>query len=572
MPRAPRFATAAVGEFFRQLRYAPVEARCRLMDAAEGLAGEIDPARSYPQEFVVYRVTGYRPDLGEDPVMVVGEPLRRDLVSLVQQLSRTVRLPAGYRDREAVSLPEICRRLSISPKTLQRYRRQGLICHYVCDPGGRHRLVCFADALDRFVGSHRRQVGRAATFSRIGAGQEAEIVAAAAALRAVEPLSLNEAARRLARQFGRAHETVRALLRRHDRRVASSIFAEHGPLTRRDRQLLLRAWQRGIGAALLARRFGKTVATIHRAVNRSRGERLAALDLQWVSLPTLDLPEAEAVILYSPVACRDLPVGPAGGDVLEMIETAHGDPAGPDDDREDALIAAFNLLKRRARQGIDGLAPWPSSSALDAIETDLRWAALLKRRLVGLGLPAAVRTIEQHLHRRLGDEPAETVLRLVELALEVISRRIEGLDPSRGQRLERVVSHGLDRALAATSPVSTSGRAAARHLPGSMWLSAAQGEICPWQAWLDLPARRHAHLDTLEPPIAELIRSRYGLAGTRPMTLAELAAAAATTPGAMAARIRRAERRMGREARRHEGTEARSGGDHGRDEQGNTRR
>ena len=44
------------------------------MDAAEDLFNEIKPDQLYPMEFVVYRVTGFRPDSGTFDATVVVRP------------------------------------------------------------------------------------------------------------------------------------------------------------------------------------------------------------------------------------------------------------------------------------------------------------------------------------------------------------------------------------------------------------------------------------------------------------------------------------------------------------------
>ncbi|MHC4989589.1 MAG: helix-turn-helix domain-containing protein [Planctomycetota bacterium] len=345
----PRFQTEAVRDLYAQLQYTPADTRRRQMEAAESLVAEIEAAALYPHDFVVFRVTGYRPTTGSE-VMLVGAALVADLVTLVQRLSETVELRET--ERHALTLQEVRSRLNVSPKTLQRYRRQGLVCHFLHDAKGVRRLHCFADALDRFLERRASQVRLAATFTRLSEADGRWLVEEARRLRRDEGVSLNEAARRLAPRIGRAHETVRAVLRRHDRRADDPVFAERGPLNEREREFLFRAWRFGVSPARLARRFGKAPPTVHHAINRTRADRLVRLDLQWVSLPTFDLPDSEAVILSSPIVTSGLE-DPIDDDVLAMLESARtaGGPTEHVDEVEDALVAAYNLLKRRARVG-----------------------------------------------------------------------------------------------------------------------------------------------------------------------------------------------------------------------------
>src|SRR5688572_1970540 len=92
MPRAPAFKIEALADLLRQLEYAPPETRRRQMDAAERLAGDIQPDLAYPREFVIYRITGYRQEFDE-LVTFAGAALRTDLCNLIQRLSDALNLP-----------------------------------------------------------------------------------------------------------------------------------------------------------------------------------------------------------------------------------------------------------------------------------------------------------------------------------------------------------------------------------------------------------------------------------------------------------------------------------------------
>jgi hypothetical protein len=88
MPRAPAFKISALADLHRQLQYAPPETRKRQLDAAERLINEIDPDIAYPSAFVIFRVTGYRPDdvdmvtfAGAATVVVLGVALSNRLTT-----------------------------------------------------------------------------------------------------------------------------------------------------------------------------------------------------------------------------------------------------------------------------------------------------------------------------------------------------------------------------------------------------------------------------------------------------------------------------------------------------------
>jgi hypothetical protein len=537
---------AEIQELGQQLMYAPAETRRRQMDAAERLLEEVDPRRLYPADFVIYRVTGYRTDRGAEPVTIVGEALVADLITLIQRLSDSLDLPADDRGRRAIPFDELPQRLSVSVKSLQRYRRQGLVCHYVVFADGSRRLACFEDRLKRFVDGHGPKLRRAAAFSRLGSDEHGTVLEEARELRRAG-LSLNAAARELALRHGRAHETMRMLLRRHDRRSGAPIFSDPGPLTPRDEAIIYRAARFGVRPALLAGRFRKSRASIHRAINRRRAEVLRRLDLAWVELPTMDLPDAQTVILSAPAAAGGAHVEGFGGDALLLIERCRGEHEPPVD-QEHGLIAALNLLARRAARAIAGLGERPGSEALDVIETDLRRAAILRRRLVRLGLPAALRAVEQALGRPLWTQPAERIETLMRRAVEVTDRCVGSIDPGRGQRLWHLCGFAMSKAMAALG-AAPPGRAARRHRPGSVRLPDLMNGLIPWSS-LELRLDLVPLVPHLPPRGRALVEARYGLAGERPLSLAELARRTGSSAGAVAAALARAEAMLRGEARR----------------------
>ena len=566
MPPHPRFRVPQIRDLSRQLLYAPADTRRRQLDAAERLVCQIEPDRLYPQDFVIYRITGYRPDLVPPAVALVGEALQVDLITLIQRLSASLDLRPQDAGRRAVGCRELARRLNVSAKTIQRYRKQGLVCHYVLFPDGRKRLACFEDSLSRFRRSRERRIDRAAEFGRLSARDRQSIILEADRLHRLDGRTLNAAARGLAGRHGRAHETVRSILRRHDRGSARPIFDEPGPLAGRDIRLIYRAWRRGVGTARLARRFSKTRPTIHRAINRRRGDLLSGLELRVVKLPTLDRDDAESVILSAPAVTGGLDEvlgstdasGPEGRldrtatDALNLIEAAH---LAPDQDShtEAALIGGYNLLKRRAGGMIARLGGRPASAALDFVETDLRWATLLKRRLVCLGLPSAVRAVEQTLHQPLAAQPSEEIRGLLRRAIEVTAECVEKIDPGRGQRLAHRCGFSMHRTLAVAAHRSVPRRAATRHRPGSISLQRPFGSLNPWQAWLELEPELAGLVGRLAAPGRDLVMLRYGLQGQPPLRAAELAGRFGLKDSAVEAWIRRSEvqlqrlRRNGRE-------------------------
>jgi hypothetical protein len=551
MARSPQFRIPAVADLFAQLRYAPPETRLRQMENAEQLAAEVGPAQTYPRDYVVFRITGYREGGAGDPINLAGEALIGDLAAFVQRISRSVSVPSSHGGRIAIPLADLPDRLNVSERTLKRYRRQGLICHYVDFNAEKKRLACFSDSLERFLKLHGQQVARAASFTRVDETVEQRMIDEARSLRRDARLTLNGAAQVLAAQYDRARETVRGILRRHDRDSERPIFSDRGPLSPHERAIIGRASRCGVSPERLKDRFGRTATTIQRAVNEDRAIFLRSLHLSFVTLPTFEMDDAERIILshrsVTTTLNELLPVTFA----LPFIKAAKAGLAHSTGD-EDAMIGAYNFLKRQSAAKLKRSGLSPTAGMLDEIETHLRWATLLKRRLVCFAFRTAVIAIERNLHRPLDVQPTETIASMLRLATEVVSRSIETIDPSQGQSLEKVCAFSMDRALAALSPAAPGEtRAAARHEADSILLGDLLGSLTPWQTRLSLRPDHAARLSVLngaaiagtkssDVSLRELVELRYGLTGGQPLSLTELARRFNSTPTHVARRLRRA--------------------------------
>lgn len=562
MARPARFRIPDIADLLRQIRYAAASVKARQLQAAEAFVRDIEPHRLYARSDVIHRITGYRPDVDtskDSEPSYVGEPLRADLVNFIVTLSGHLDLSPNHRDRTAIDVETLAARLNVSSRTLHRYRQRGLVLHMVHFPRRGKRLACFEDAWNHFANHHFALVDQATRFSRLDASTRQSIIDDAARMCERDNVTLNEAATRLAEQHGRALETMRGILKRHDRRSNTPIFCEHGPLTDRDLRFITRARRFGINAGTLARRFGKSTTIIHRAQHHYHARKLRDLSITVIELPTFRLPDAESVILGHPAVQRGPMSGQPGAarhgdaladdlpieretDALQLINRLRAE-SEPDPDTVDALTAAYNLLKYRARQAISELPGWPTSRAIDAIETDLRWATRLKVRLIACALPQPLRTIDMHVGRGLDAEPSETIVRLLRAAVDECSDVVEQFNPSRGTRapnLRRIAGYAMDRRLG-REPAGVRGRAAARHSDQSIEITDLFAATCAWQQLVDLSPRLQRVVDRLDEDARDLLTLRYGLGDRAPLGLDALARMHETTITGISRRLSEAE-------------------------------
>jgi hypothetical protein len=536
VPRSPRFLATVVEALHNDLRFAPANTKQRQMEAAEDLISQIESDRLYPMEFVVYRLTGYRPEGGSFDATVVGRALRRDLGILVQALSSQLDLPAHQERGEAIKLDTLATRLGVARRTIQRRRDEGLVLHWVRFEDGSRGLACFPDSLNRFLESS--PIRRSGKWTRLGEAERAAVIETATRLAAESGLGLDAVATSIAADQGRARSTIRGVLLRHDRMAAEPIFTEHGPLSPRDAAVCQRAIGMGVPVAACGRHFGKSVSALHRAMNRARAQRLRALPLHWIDLPTFARSDANQVLLDTADVRINLGWPGAVLDLSE-VESTTGTSGGPARQR---MIVATHWLLARAAAAIDALSEQPTTGEIDTIETDLRWVGRIRAALVEQGLPATMTACEAWLGRSVSSLPQAQALGQLRACLRAGWKVVETLEPRMSNRLESRCVAAVDRMLATRNKPSRL-RASAGHQPGDLQVRWPLRSLVAWP-WLepeDWWLSRRVHLDAA---CGQVLRQRWGLDGIAPSTIQAMADAADSTPTAMRRRLRGIEVRL----------------------------
>lgn len=524
MPRLSALRLAALANLAEQLRYAPRRAALRQLASAVALAGEIDPRRNYPEDWVVQRVTGYRPDI-ERPATLVGEALLGELSAFVERVSESARLTPHDLPRGSLGVEALARRWRVSRRSVERYRRKGLIAHRVRDERNQALLLFTPQAIEQFEASSEDDLRRAGDFSRLDA--DAERRAARLGLRAARRFgwSLTDSARRVALRLDRSPETVRRAMLR-----AADAPRRRSALSARDREVMLMADRRGLPVRRLAQRFGRSEASVRRLILEERARRLRA-----VTLPT---GEWDAEAPDHPAARADLLVEPDSA--LETFLGARDD-APPDPARERALATAHRALLLRAGAGAH--APGrPASSMIDRAETDLRWATLLRARLIHEQRRTIVQAMEGALGAPLESLPPRTLREAHSAALDAAIAATAAFDPARGGRLAAPILLAVQRALArgARTERQSGARATARSVRLDDW----RPRLAPWRRWLDPPPFALQRAQALPERARCAVVLRFGLEGDSPRTVEEIARELHLAPQAASRLLRDAVRSL----------------------------
>ncbi|MEM1331623.1 MAG: hypothetical protein AAGG07_13795 [Planctomycetota bacterium] len=377
MPALSAIKSELLAELAGDLRYAPRLAARRHADRAEALAGEIDPDAWYPEDWLVFRVTGYRPeDAGES--LIVGAAVLADLSALVERLTERLAesldaYPGAVRQAELES------RWGVSPRTIDRARRAGLVARRARDARGKPVLVFTPEAVEAYEARDPRRTTPPSRPRRMTQTERTWVLRRAASYGARLGWGRMKIAQRLAARSGRSAEAIRAML-------ASEGVGPDTPdrLGDRNGRLVVRAERLGIGAAEVAQRLQRPTRSVLRAVTATRcshGQRWTeALDGWFGS--TLDPPGSHGLPGWKPT-----------GEVGHLLARARG--ASPVeaaweramlDWRRALVVGAAELFRVGDRSG-----------TADQASFRLRVASRVVAVLAMAELPVIVRTVEDRL-------------------------------------------------------------------------------------------------------------------------------------------------------------------------------
>jgi len=463
-----------------------------------------------------------------------------DLAALAMRLSARAPLSPADLPGGALTLAEAASQLGVTPRSLQRWRRQGLACVRLATPrGSRSGLSAEAMAWCRanLLPGVRSRRHDAASRERL---DRAILVEGAAGG------SLHEVARRAARIAGVSLATARRAAAKAESRGTVPRLDRRQAVSAVRRAAAWRAWRRGAPLEALALATGRQASSALRAVRRGRSERLRTLRLDMRPLATFAREDAEGTILAPPGVRRGLPVGEWPREASDFLARFTAGPARERPQPVDAhRLAALRFLVWKAAAEARTLRGSDPGPAVDRVETRLRWAARLRIALVERALPGAIERIQAMRGGRLQGLPPASMRKAL---MEAVRSACRAVDTATGSelgferpRLVALAAMEAERALSGASWLrpGTAGRDSSVELPRGM------RESCvPWSAVVPLRddlagvAARSSHSG------AGLLVRRMGWDGEAPATPAEAASALGLHPRIAARRTAEAFRAL----------------------------
>lgn len=507
----------------QQARLGSSERRLELLDRAEELLAEIDSNRHYPFEFLCFRITGYRPDTTSLLVMA-GEDVRHDLRLLLRDLAATVSQPIEEASEPVLTVAEVSERYNVSTRTVNRWRRQGLIARRFLIEG-RSRVGFLESSLRRFVESHREQVDRGSRFRHLTDDERETIIRRARRMASVGGQGrLAEITRRIARKMERSPETIRTTLKTYDRENPDRpIFPRSSaPLDDEAKAKIYRHYRMGVSAENLANQFGRTRSSIYRIINEMRAQRILDQKLEYMHNPCFDDPKQRAEIL---APMPETPEGKAPRrarppkDLPPYLASLYEVPL-LNREQEGHLFRKMNYLKYQALKLRDKLEPSKAkANNLDAIEKYQEEALAVKNQIIRANLRLVVSIAKRHVG------PNNNFFELVSDGNMSLIRAVEKFDYSRGNKFSTYASWAIMKNFARSIPAEKYRRD--RFVTGheEMFEAAADNRIDEHEYEVALKRMQEAirsMLGKLDDRERFIIIGRNGLGGDSAQTLEQL--------------------------------------------------
>lgn len=454
------FRIDSIAALARQLTFTPHDTRAAQVAAAERLLHEIDPAKAYPQEFVTYRITGYRPKTAQQDLLT-GMALQHDLGMLIEQISDTLDIQTAQLAEPVLAIDDVTEKFNVTSKTIQRWRRKGLPARRFLFPDGKRRVGFLLTSVERFVNKHSDQVGRAANFSQVDEVERDEILRRARRLAMHCECCAQEISRRIGRRLNRSPLTILHTIRKHDQENPDqAIFATAGkPVDEETRARIVKAYRKGIAIRDLARRSCRPRTAIYRIILEERLRKINKRKTQFIDDPLYHQPDAamaiEAIVKQEDLGDRRRPEDTrVPRDLPPYLQDLYRTPL-LSAARERALFLKLNFHRFQFVQARRKLDPqFVRSRDLNILEGHLRQANETKNAIVSANLRLVVSVARKHLR------PGLNLMELISDGNLTLIRAVDSFDIHKGNRFSTYATFSLMKGFARSVSVMLSSRRA----------------------------------------------------------------------------------------------------------------
>ena len=268
-----------------QARFAPARQRKKQVDNAERLLEIIEKGKEYPYEFVCFKITGYRPDSVAGSRLKRAEDLTEDLRVFIWKLSGQVAAPASQQLEPVYTTKQLAKKLGVSTKTIDRWRKHGLKFRKYAYEDKRKRLGFAQSAVDKFFRDNPALTAKAGRFRRLSAAQKQQIADEAAALSNQTKMSRGKIIQTIASRTGTGEETIRYILHDYEKanpQKAGLLRPVAGHLNPAEAAQVDNLFKQGTDAKELIARFDRSKSAIYRILKQRRIQAILAKRIKFI--------------------------------------------------------------------------------------------------------------------------------------------------------------------------------------------------------------------------------------------------------------------------------------------------
>lgn len=448
-----KFRIDILADLARQMHFTPQDARRVQLDAAEELLATVDPAKAYPADFIIFKITGYHPK-NTTTDLLTGLALQHDLGMLIEQVSDSLDIQAADWHEPVLMIDQVSERFNVTSKTIQRWRRRGLAARRFIFPDGKRRVGFLLHSVERFFAVNRDQVQRGGNFSQVDDGERDEIVRRARRLASQCHCCENEIARRIARRLNRSPVTILHTIRKHDQeQPGDAVFTEAAEaIADEDRVSILKSFERGISIKTMARRFCRPRSAIYRVLLEQRVQALSEKKVRFID--DLLFHGADAAEAIEAIVEQDaLPEQVDSGESLRIprdlppyLADLYRTPL-LSATQERGLFLQFNFRKYQFIQMRRKLEPqFARARDLNLLEGLLKRIHESRNRIIQANLRLVVSVARKHLR------PGMELMELVSEGNLTLMRAVDGFDVAKGNRFSTYATLALMKGFARSVP------------------------------------------------------------------------------------------------------------------------
>ncbi len=508
-----------LAQLLMQLRFTPPSKRRKQLEGAEQLLSIIDKDREYPFEFICFKITGFRPKGQIDWQPIKGDELINDLRIFISKLSSQVAPPVWEQGEKVYTIEELAKELGVSTKTINRWRKRGLVALKFTFDDGEKRFGLLHSTVNEFLEGHPELVASARKFARLTKKEKQQIIRQAVSLAFRTKLSRYQVINRIAEKLGRSHETVRYVIANYEKENPQKrIFSKPaGVVSPAEAAEIYRLYKQGGDIREMMKHFHRTKSSIYRIIKLGRAKSILAGKIEYVSSEEFSAADAEQKILANPISGVRLtsrksaePPQLAGGSFERYLDALNSTPV-LNREREMELFRRYNYLKYLAFTTREGMKlASVASTRLNKIGRYLAQAEKIKKVIIEANLRLVVSIANKH---------AASGVNLPDLVSEgnlSLMRAVEKFDYTKGFRFSTYATWAITKDYARRIPQEAArpdkaGAASLENVQRDFRATTAAGVVAIERARESLVQVIKDNLDEREQYI---ILNHYGLVGS----------------------------------------------------------